>query len=74
MEPEYAAFVRSVDAGDATALDPYGAQGLDEFFAVAAEMFFVNPAAMRAAHPQLYAMFAEYFRQDPAQESAGSSP
>jgi Mlc titration factor MtfA (ptsG expression regulator) len=71
IEPEYAAFVRSVHAGDTTVLDPYGAEGLDEFFAVAAEMFFVNPAAMQAAHPPLYAVFAEYFRQDPAQESAG---
>ena len=68
VEPEYANFCRRVEAGDETALDPYGAEGLDEFFAVAAEAFFVSPAAMKAEHPRLYGTFAEYFRQDPLNE------
>ena len=37
--------------GEETALDPYGAEGPDEFFAVASEAFFVAPQAMRAEHP-----------------------
>ena len=37
LEGEWAAFCRRVDAGDETLLDPYGAEAIDEFFAVAAE-------------------------------------
>ena len=40
--------------------------GIDEFFAVAVEAFFVAPPAMRDEHPLLYALFADYFLQDPA--------
>ena len=36
-----------------TALDPYGAQSPDEFFAVASEAFFVHPQAMRHEHAAL---------------------
>lgn len=72
IEPEYTGFCRRVDAGEDTALDPYGAEGLEEFFAVAAEAFFVSAAAMRGEHPRLYDLFASYFRQDPAREGAGS--
>jgi len=66
IDSEYRAFCERVDADEDTALDPYGAEGIDEFFAVAAEAFFVAPQAMRAEHPALYALFASYFRQDPA--------
>jgi Mlc titration factor MtfA (ptsG expression regulator) len=58
-----------VDAGVPTALDPYGAQGEEEFFAVASEAFFVNPQAMQAEHPNLYAMFARFYKQDPARDT-----
>lgn len=63
---DYEAFCRAVDDGIDTVLDPYGATGIDEFFAVAVEAFFVAPAAMRDEHPALYALFAGYFQQDPA--------
>jgi hypothetical protein len=66
IEAEYQAFCERVDADEDTALDPYGAEGIDEFFAVAAEAFFVAPRAMREEHPRLYERFAGYFRQDPA--------
>jgi Mlc titration factor MtfA (ptsG expression regulator) len=69
MQAEYDAFCRHTERGDDTVLDPYGAVGIDEFFAVAAEAFFVNGRAMRDEHPRLYERFAGYFRQDPA--SAG---
>lgn len=68
IEREYEAFCRRVDAEDDTALDPYGAEAVDEFFAVAAEAFFVNPQAMGREHPQLYENFVAYFRQDPARD------
>ena len=64
----YEAFVKRCEAGEASALDPYGSSSPDEFFAVAAEAFFVLPERFKGEHPALYAMFALYFRQDPAAE------
>jgi Mlc titration factor MtfA (ptsG expression regulator) len=66
---EYERFCAAVDAGEDTLLDPYGAEAIDEFFAVAAEVFFVAPLDLRAEHPALYALLASFFRQDPAQAS-----
>lgn len=66
IDPAYEQFCAAVDAGHDTLLDPYGATGVDEFFAVAAESFFVTPKEMRAEHPELYGLLARYFRQDPA--------
>ncbi|MCW5664010.1 MAG: zinc-dependent peptidase [Piscinibacter sp.] len=68
LEPEWDAFRAQVDSRRGTLLDPYGAEGPDEFFAVASEVFFVDPAALRADHPALYALLAGYYRQDPAAE------
>lgn len=59
-------FCRRLDADLPTLLDPYGAEGPQEFFAVAAEAFFVNPHPFRQHHPDLHALFTDYFRQDPA--------
>jgi Mlc titration factor MtfA (ptsG expression regulator) len=70
MQAEYDAFCRRAECDDDTVLDPYGSTGIHEFFAVAAEAFFVNARAMRDEHPRLYERFAAYFRQDPA--AAGS--
>lgn len=66
MDDEFGRFCAAVDAGLDTLLDPYGATGLEEFFAVAAESFFVTPNEMRATHPDLYGLLARYFRQDTA--------
>lgn len=63
---EYELFCQQVDLGRETVLDPYGATGVDEFFAVSAEAFFVTPKEMRAEHPVWYGLLARYFRQDPA--------
>jgi MtfA peptidase len=67
---EFERFVERVEAGDDTALDPYGAQSQDEFFAVASEAFFVAPQAMKTQHPALYGVFVRFYRQDPAAETA----
>ena len=67
LDQAFEAFCGDVDAGIATVLDPYGAESVDEFFAVAAEAFFVAPADFRDDQPQLYALFKDYFAQDPAQ-------
>jgi hypothetical protein len=66
LEQEFEAFARRVASGAETALDPYGAEAADEFFAVASECFFVNPKEMQREHPALYAMFVRFYRQDPA--------
>jgi Mlc titration factor MtfA (ptsG expression regulator) len=47
-------------------LDPYAATDEAEFFAVAAETFFVDPDRLRAAFGPLYRCFVDYFGQDPA--------
>lgn len=46
-------------------LDPYAATDPSEFFAVAAEAFFVDPARLRAAYPDLYGCLVDYFGGDP---------
>ncbi|MFT3955395.1 MAG: zinc-dependent peptidase [Piscinibacter sp.] len=66
LEPEWQDFCERVDAGEDTLIDPYGAEAIDEFFAVSSEVFFVDPSALRAGHPELYALLAGYYRQDPA--------
>lgn len=47
-------------------LDPYGAKNEAEFFAVATESFFERPGPLKRALPELYALLAEFYRQDPA--------
>jgi hypothetical protein len=71
LQSAYADFVTRVEAGEPAAppvLDPYGAQGEDEFFAVASEAFFVTPQAMKAEHPALYGVFVRFYQQDPARD------
>lgn len=67
IDAEYERFADRIDDGDDdNLLDPYGAEAVEEFFAVAVEAFFVAPQAMREEHPQLYELFKNYFRQSPA--------
>ena len=67
MEASFAAHCADVEDGLDTVLDPYGATGIDEFFAVASEAFFVTPQRLRDEHAALYLMLARYFQQNPAQ-------
>jgi hypothetical protein len=59
-------FRREVDAGGETFLDPYAAESEAEFFAVASEAFFESPNALQRGYPELYALFRQFFHQDPA--------
>ncbi len=68
LHSEYERFVQRVDAGEATVLDPYGAQAPEEFFAVASEAFFVSAESMKKEHPALYGMLSRFYLQDPAAE------
>lgn len=46
-------------------LDPYAATHPAEFFAVASETFFMSPQVLHHIYPEVYALLAAYFRQDP---------
>jgi len=63
---EFERFVKRVDAGEETLVDPYGAEAIEEFFAVAAEAFFVVPRDLRDEEPALYELLVAFFRQHPA--------
>ncbi len=66
MDHEYRRLQRAERKGRATLLDPYGASDPAEFFAVTTECFFDAPQAMRDEYPDLYALFSDYYRQNPA--------
>lgn len=66
IESEWQWFCERVEAGEATLIDPYGAESLEEFFAVTVEAFFVAPRALRGEQPALYRLLADFFKQDPA--------
>jgi Mlc titration factor MtfA (ptsG expression regulator) len=64
--PAYERHVHEVGQGHATVIDPYGAEGPQEFFAVAVEAFFERPLALGRAEPEVYAQLCALFRLDPA--------
>lgn len=47
-------------------IDPYGAESPGEFFAVASESFFIEPAGLREHWPEVYRRLAQFYLQDPA--------
>lgn len=69
---EFKQLQRDCELGRYTLLDCYGSGEPSEFFAVAAECFFVQPRRMRARHGRLYQLFRDYFRQDPAEWNAAN--
>jgi Mlc titration factor MtfA (ptsG expression regulator) len=66
IDPAYEAFCDLVDSGVDTIVDPYGAEAVEEFFAVSVEAFFVTSAPFKREMPEMYALLSDYFRQDPA--------
>jgi Mlc titration factor MtfA (ptsG expression regulator) len=66
LEADFERFCVRVDAGESTALDPYGASAVEEFFAVASESFFVAPNDTRREHPLLYERLVAFYGQDPS--------
>jgi Mlc titration factor MtfA (ptsG expression regulator) len=69
LEPEFERLCRWVDQGVETAIDSYGCEGPEEFFAVATEAFFVTPLALKNQQPAMYRLLASYYLQDPAAET-----
>jgi len=68
MQAAYEAFREKVIiaerfGGQAPWLDPYAAEGIDEFFAVACEAYFVNRLRFEAEFPALVALFDGFFNK-----------
>ncbi len=74
FQNHYERHLRDVERGRETFLDEYGAEDPAEFFAVATEDFFERPLGFRRRHPDLYAQFSAYYRQDPASYFLGDAP
>jgi Mlc titration factor MtfA (ptsG expression regulator)/Tfp pilus assembly protein PilF len=74
MAAEFDRLRAATDRHRPTLLDPYGATCRTEFFPVCAEAFFHQPVRLRGAHPTLYGVLAEWFRQDPAGRWAPPGP
>ncbi|HZV93208.1 MAG TPA: M90 family metallopeptidase [Caldimonas sp.] len=66
LADEFERFARQVDRNRPTFLDPYAAESLEEFFAVAAEAFFVAPLDLARHQKRVYPLLRDAFRQDPA--------
>lgn len=66
LRQAYERFVQCARVGTPSAVDDYGATAPEEFFAVTTEAFFVKPIELREEMPALYALYARYYRQDPA--------
>jgi Mlc titration factor MtfA (ptsG expression regulator) len=59
--------VRKIETGHSD-INAYATTNEAEFFAVAAEYFFVKPDQFQQKHPQLYDMLANIFKQDSVKE------
>jgi Mlc titration factor MtfA (ptsG expression regulator) len=66
LDQELDAQRAQADAGARTFLDPYAAEDRGEFFAVASEAFFEEPAEFTRCMPALYRALADVYRLDPA--------
>ncbi|AXI47344.1 hypothetical protein C1J03_15800 [Sulfitobacter sp. SK012] len=58
--------VKQVHAGRSTLIDAYGAQGMEEFFAVVVEVFFERPAELKRRETEVYDQLATLFQLEPA--------
>ncbi len=66
LSSAFADFHARVERGEDTAIDPYAAEDPGEFFAVLSEVFFAGPRLLRDEYPDVYRLFAAFYRQDPA--------
>jgi Mlc titration factor MtfA (ptsG expression regulator) len=67
LQASYERLCGKIDADVPSALDDYGATNIAEFFAVATETFFEQPAELAREEPELYAQLRDLYRQDPGQ-------
>ncbi len=61
----YERHVRDTDNEAHTVLDAYGAEAPEEYFAVAVEVFFEKPVALKRDEPAVYEQLSEFFLLDP---------
>jgi len=61
----YARHRAAVAADQPTLMDSYGATNPAEFFAVATETYFTNPAVLAIEHPELYLALSDFYRIPP---------
>jgi len=61
MQASYDRLTRAVERGRDTYIDPYACEGADEFFAVASELHFSDPAGFARAEPETAALLARYY-------------
>lgn len=54
------------EKGAKTVIDPYGAEGHEEYFATALEVFFEQPTQLKKDEPEVYAELTKLLRLDPA--------
>src|SRR5262245_52615130 len=66
MKKEFERLREAEARGEATVLDPYGAQNPGEVFAVATEAFFELPGELKPQTPGRYAERSSHHRLDPA--------
>jgi Mlc titration factor MtfA (ptsG expression regulator) len=66
LSEEFARLREQAVLGVPTLLSHYGATDPAEFFAVASEVFYEQPARLAAEHPALYRELAGFYRVDPA--------
>jgi Mlc titration factor MtfA (ptsG expression regulator) len=67
MDREYRSLVENCRRGFAGVIDCYGATNPGEFFAVTSEVFFEAGEMLRARHPDLYAIFSDFYCQKTAE-------
>ncbi|MDY0021726.1 zinc-dependent peptidase [Arenimonas caeni] len=65
FQAAYEAFVARVDAGEETAIDPYAAEAPEEFFAVASEYHFSDPALLASEMPAVAAHLRRLYGDSP---------
>ena len=65
MAHEFEQLRRQLQDGQLSLIDPYAATDPAEFFAVVSEVFFEQPHALVAAHPELFREFAQYYATNP---------
>lgn len=58
--------VQATETGQKTTIDPYGASGPQEFFAVAVEAFFEKPEALKRHEPKVFQQMSGFFQLDPS--------
>jgi MtfA peptidase len=70
MTAAYRQLIRDCRRGRPGVMSCYGTTNEGEFFAVATESFFSQPLDFQLEAPELYDLFAEFYRQDPAARAA----